>query len=278
MCTLIVGQEVLAPGTVVLAANRDEDPARPSAGPGVLVVEPRVIGGKDLQAGGTWLALREARAAVAMLNRRPPAELPARDPLRSRGLLALDVAAAAAEREPPSDPVEWVPGAFTQLRRLAGSALGLGGFFTAMAEDREHAFAPFSLVWAAPEGSWAYVHDTAGDRRAAIFPPGWHVMAHDDLDDRREPRVARLLDTLAGWRPTSFEEARSRLAALLGSHGGGEAGGSPAPPVCLHGERAGTVSSAMVLLGQGGPRYLHAPGPPCTHAFEDHTALFAGRS
>ncbi|HKQ57135.1 MAG TPA: NRDE family protein, partial [Candidatus Eisenbacteria bacterium] len=70
MCTLILGRDVVAPGTVLLAANRDEDPRRPSAPPMVLRERPRLVGGRDLQAGGTWLAVRDARAMVAILNRR----------------------------------------------------------------------------------------------------------------------------------------------------------------------------------------------------------------
>src|SRR6266850_923872 len=100
---------------VVIAANRDEDPARPSDPPGVLNESPRLVGGRDRRAGGTWLAVRERRAAVAMLNRRGVAgDAPGRpgagagvavgrgaaggDTLRSRGLLTLEVAKALADR------------------------------------------------------------------------------------------------------------------------------------------------------------------------------------
>ena len=61
MCTLILGIDVAGPDTVIAGANRDEDPARPSDPPGVLVASPRVVGGRDRRAGGTWLALREGR-------------------------------------------------------------------------------------------------------------------------------------------------------------------------------------------------------------------------
>src|SRR5262249_29501637 len=69
MCTLILGVEVVASGSVLLAANRDEDPARPADPPGVLSESPRLVGGRDRRAGGTWLAVRERRAVVALLNR-----------------------------------------------------------------------------------------------------------------------------------------------------------------------------------------------------------------
>jgi hypothetical protein len=277
MCTLIIGQDVLGPRTVLFGTNRDERFDRPSQDPAVLNDRPRVVGGRDLQARGTWLALREGRAAVALLNRRPPPDLPPRDQLRSRGLLTLEVAAApeAAEEPGPDDFAEEkllavVQSARPQLLAITGSRLGLGALQLARRQAREQRFAPFSLVWMAPEGSWAYMLDETGRRRAESLAPGWHVMAHDDADDRREPRVAWLLDALAGWKPRDFDQARERLQELLASHGK-----DGAPPVCLHGGYAGTVSAAIVFLGAGAPRYLHAPGSPCTNAFQDYSALLA---
>ena len=64
MCTLILARDVLGPRTILIGANRDERSSRPSAPPGVLRSEPRVVGGMDRQAGGTWLAVREGRAGV----------------------------------------------------------------------------------------------------------------------------------------------------------------------------------------------------------------------
>src|SRR5262245_44538547 len=92
MCTLIIGRDVLGPHSVVLAANRDEDPARASDPPMVLNEDPWVVGGRDRVAGGTWLAIRDGEAAVALLNRYEPGVPPPAGPLRSRGLLTLDVA------------------------------------------------------------------------------------------------------------------------------------------------------------------------------------------
>src|SRR5262249_58052465 len=104
VCTLLIGRDVTGPGQVLIAANRDEDPARPTDAPRVLVESPRIVGGRDRLAGGTWLALRaphaggagDLPAAVMLLNRPPiPRAAP---PRRSRGLLVLDVAAASDPR------------------------------------------------------------------------------------------------------------------------------------------------------------------------------------
>ena len=230
---------------LLLAANRDEDPARPSDGPRVLRGSPHVVGGRDARAGGTWLAIRERRAIVAILNRRPPAgpSPPPARPVPSRGLLALDVAAAG-----DGDP-----------RVLAAAASLL------LAAD---AYAPCSLVIAGPEAAFVVHHRGGRDVRSIEITAGWHVITHEDLDDRGEPRTRRLLEALDGFAPRSTDAALERLGALLATHG--EDG---LPPVCLHDGRMVTVSTARVVLGPGESRYLHGEGFACEAVLADHSAL-----
>ncbi len=249
MCTLILGIDVAGPDTVIAGANRDEDPARPSDPPGVLVASPRVVGGRDRRAGGTWLALREGPLLVAMLNRHdsaPPA--PTR---RSRGLLALEVAAgpdAAAGARPAID--------------RALHALGRDDY------------APFSLVVAVPGSCWLLAHEAAGAPRATSIGPGWHVLTHTELDDPREPRAARLLRELSGWEPRSPDEGLRGLADRLREHGTGEPAGPDA--VCIHDGRMVTVSSTRIWLDRLEARYLHVEGRPCVSPEVDHTSLLTG--
>jgi uncharacterized protein with NRDE domain len=243
MCTLILGRDVVAAGTLLLAANRDEDPARPSDPPAVLHDHPKVVGGRDRRAGGTWLAVREPGAVVAILNRRPgPDALPAER--RSRGALTLDVATVADDG-----------------RGLAAAALA-----RAVQAVEAAAYAPFTLVFATADNAWMMVHD--GDRNAVPreIPSGWHVLTHADLDDVREPRTAWLTRELAGWTPRDRADAEHRLEDLLRSHGDPAHG---VPPVCLHAGRMVTVSASMVWLAPGALRYRHAEGRPCEHPFED---------
>ncbi len=69
----------------MVAANRDEFRARPSAPPQAL--EKGIVGGKDLRSGGTWFGVNDRDLFVAVTNRRTPARGEAST---SRGLLALE--------------------------------------------------------------------------------------------------------------------------------------------------------------------------------------------
>jgi uncharacterized protein with NRDE domain len=240
MCTLILAVDVLGRDTLLLGANRDEDPSRPSDPPGILSPSPRVVGGRDRRSGGTWLAVRASGRVVAILNRRVGDGIPAPDPrLRSRGLLALDVAGA-------DDP-----------RDTATAAL-----------DRDR-FAPFTLVVASPGDAWALEYDGL-HARIVTLEPGWHVITHERTDDRGEPRTAWLLDQIARTRPATRADAEARVVELLR-----DPGDSSHPAVCIHEGRMVTVSAARVWLAPGERSYAHAEGRPCEAPFRSYDALLA---
>ncbi len=269
MCTLIIGRDVVLPGSVLLAANRDEDPGRLSDPPGVLSGAPRLVGGRDRHAGGTWLAVREARAVVAILNRRDPSgepASPAHDD-RSRGSLVLEVA-AAGEEEPSGSAT--AANSLEPLHATAGGGLSRAALRRAAAALAAARYAPCTLLFASPQACWLMALESDGAPRFEPLASGWHVLTHADLDDPREPRTARLTRDLAGFTPGSLEEAEQRLDELLRSHGDSAAG---VPAVCLHEGRMVTVSSSSVWLAPGEARYRHAEGRPCEHMFVDQSHL-----
>ena len=237
MCTLILGLGIFGPGSLLLGANRDESPQRPSADPGVLVESPRVVGGRDLVSGGTWLAIREGRFVTALMNRRP-APGDTRDPstFRSRGLLCLDAAAA-------------------------------GGRDAALRLVRRDSFAPCTLVGAGLDGEAWTLEAGAGEPRVRAIARGWHVITHQDVDDVTEPRTRWILEDIADKRPASLPEAFDLMAGYLRWHGSPER-----PAVCLHREIFPTVSSTLLALGATNG-YRHASGPPCITPYEDCTSL-----
>ena len=240
---MILGLGILGPGSLLLGANRDESPRRASTDPIVLVEAPRVVGGRDLVSGGTWLAIREARFVTALMNRRPvPGD--ARDPatLRSRGLLCLDAAADSR----------------------------LDAVLTLLNHD---SYAPCTLVGVGVDGeAWALAAG-AGEPRVQAIARGWHVITHQDLDDPGEPRTRWVLEDIAEKRPGSVEEAFELLAGYLRWQGD-----EKRPAVCIHRDVFPTVSSSLIALGvREGPRYRHASGPPCVTPYRDFTPLLSSQ-
>jgi uncharacterized protein with NRDE domain len=88
MCLLIFSHGIDPRYPLVLAANRDEFHARPTAAATFWAEHPQLLAGRDLEQGGTWMGLtREGRFAAITNCRDPARTAPAP---RSRGELPLD--------------------------------------------------------------------------------------------------------------------------------------------------------------------------------------------
>ena len=94
MCLLIALSRTVDGAPLMIGANRDELYGRPATAMTVLQDSgPRLLGGRDHLAGGTWLAVSE-HGVVAGLTNQPVTSGPRRDPAkRSRGELPLMFAA-----------------------------------------------------------------------------------------------------------------------------------------------------------------------------------------
>jgi uncharacterized protein with NRDE domain len=184
MCVLAMWLGIDPKRPLLVAANRDESPARPSAPPSEL--EGGVVAGRDLRSGGTWLGINRQGLFVAVTNRRSPAAGP---DAHSRGLLALETLRC---RKLPC--VEGIV-----ERRV-----------------REHPMSGFNLV-AVVEGQGLCLHYDGTLRRAA-FRAGVHVVSSDrDLDDPAMPEKV-VVDRFASDHPGLPDE--EGLKALLASHEG----------------------------------------------------------
>jgi uncharacterized protein with NRDE domain len=84
MCLIVIGVRVAPQFPLLVAANRDEQHARPAAPAAWWPDAPHVLGGRDLAAGGTWLAMDRRGRFAAVTNVRDAAR-PAG--MRSRGSL-----------------------------------------------------------------------------------------------------------------------------------------------------------------------------------------------
>lgn len=86
MCLILIAHQVHADWPLVIAANRDEFRNRPSVAADWWPQAP-VLGGRDLRAGGTWLAVNRAGRFCAVTNYREM--VPADSARRSRGEVPL---------------------------------------------------------------------------------------------------------------------------------------------------------------------------------------------
>jgi uncharacterized protein with NRDE domain len=73
MCLVLIAWRVDADHPCVVAANRDEFHARPAAAAEWWSDRPRILAGRDLKAGGTWLGITRAGRFAALTNYRDPA-------------------------------------------------------------------------------------------------------------------------------------------------------------------------------------------------------------
>ena len=134
MCLLVFAWQPEAEHPLVVAANRDERLDRPACSLCVLRDRaPRILGGRDELAGGTWLATNENGVVVGLTNSPSPG---GRDTTkRSRGELPLIVAAAPAAADGVASLCRMVePGQYNPAWLLAGDRQSL--FYVELAADR----------------------------------------------------------------------------------------------------------------------------------------------
>jgi len=239
VCTILLAWRYSSVAPIVLAANRDELIARPSAPPCILTASPLILGGRDLVAGGTWLAVGVDGAICAVTNRHPAEGPPvAPDPTRrSRG--EIPVALLTADRAD-------VP---ARLRDLGPGR-----------------YNPVNVLWADEDRALVAHVDDSGPVRVVELAPGPHVLTTRDVDDARNPKVAMLLSGMHRVLAAGGDaDVIAGLRAMLADHT--SASDSPVDAACIHGDVYGTVSASTVVAGSGQLVYEHAPVRPCVTPF-----------
>jgi uncharacterized protein with NRDE domain len=88
VCLILLGWRVHDDYPLVVAANRDEYFARPALPAAFWPDAPALLGGRDREAGGTWLGVTRGGRFAALTNFRDPARQ--RPGLPSRGRLTVD--------------------------------------------------------------------------------------------------------------------------------------------------------------------------------------------
>ena len=231
MCTLLLAWQVDPARPLIVAANRDEFYARPSAmaasWPRASAADPEVVAGRDLQAGGTWLGVTRAGRFAALTNvREPGVATPPGAP--SRGQLVADF-----------------------LRGRASPASYLAAL-------RPESYAGFNLLVGDRDALW-YLSNRSGPARA--LGPGVYGVANAALNTPW-PKVRRGRTALAAVVARG-EVTGAALLALLADRSSGPDSELPDTGVGLVMERLlspllvasasyGTCSStALVIYGDG---------------------------
>jgi uncharacterized protein with NRDE domain len=257
VCLLIVLSRLDADTPLVVAANRDERTDRPAVAATVLVPSgPRILGGRDELAGGTWLAVNEHGLVAGLTNR--PSAAGRDESKRSRGELPL----ALAGHENATSAVE------DFVQRFRGDDYNSAWLLVG---DRRSLYHVQVGEAGAPEveelGPGAYV--LANGPLHAPAPKTDHVRQRvDEIAASPGSRWLPLLQSVLSdhWHPAEPPEPPP--------------GGPPRPvelgAACVHTEGYGTRSAALVSVPAAGlPHLLVADGPPCTTPFADVDALWS---
>jgi uncharacterized protein with NRDE domain len=118
MCLIFAALDAHPDYALVVAANRDEFYDRPTAPAAFWPEHPHILGGRDLRAGGTWLAIDRRGRFAAVTNYRQGEREPA--VRRSRGLLVSDYLASGIGAGGYIDRVEREGAEYNGFNLLAG--------------------------------------------------------------------------------------------------------------------------------------------------------------
>lgn len=243
MCTLALFFNVFDGYPLLVAANRDERYERPSLPPSLIAANPKILAGKDLTAGGTWLGVNEFGLVAAILNRRTNRDGTTRVQLRSRGLLCLDL---------------------LRLRTARAAREFLG-------RHRE-TYNPFTLLYADDKSAGIAFNQ---EERITLrsLRPGLHVFSSaaevDTASGKADRAGSRFMAGAAALSPQIGSTAwLDRFKTLLGDHTC-ISDEQPRDAVCVHGPESGTVSSSVILFSATQRRFetYFCAGPPCQNAF-----------
>jgi uncharacterized protein with NRDE domain len=242
MCLIAFHWQPDGPTPLVLAANRDEFYERPTA-PLAWWEGGRILAGRDLRAGGTWLGVTRDGRLAAITNHRDPAQ--ASPDRASRGRI----------------PVAYLEG-----------NLGARAFLEQLRAQADD-YNPFNLLLF--DGRDLLGYESRQDR-IVPFAPGIHAVSNGAFDEPW-PKVERIR---AGLAQDNVDD--EGLLALLGESDPVEDSRLPQTGVSLEWERGlspvfvrlptyGTRASTVLRLGRGSVSVLEQrfswEGPEGRQAF-----------
>jgi uncharacterized protein with NRDE domain len=248
VCLLIAFSRVVPGWPLIVAANRDERLDRPAEPLTVLRANgPRTAGGRDLMAGGTWLAVND-HGVVAGLTNKPATE--GRDPTkRSRGEIPLALTAASSAEESVS-------------------------IFRDTASPSD-----YNPCWAlvGDRSSLYYLDITQAAGVGTVeLPPGIHILENNSLEEASS-KTDHVKHLLGDVRKLRVDQVQARLRRVVTDHTINRAPAddsdraqlaSRASACCVHTEEYGTRTSMLIRLSSSPakpPEIWTSDGPPCTN-------------
>jgi uncharacterized protein with NRDE domain len=251
VCTLAVYFRAFDGFPLIIAANRDEHFDRPSSSPNLLPTTPKIVSGRDLRAGGTWLGFNERGLVVAILNRHLNDDFPLLPNARSRGALCMDLL---------------MQNSVTEANELL----------------REHRvrYNPFTVLFADPRRAYV-AHNEDQTILSQRLDAGLHVFssaADFELHSSKARRAEALFAEVKNRMPLlGFDLSASIkvLQAVLADHSLPQGSTNPGDAICVHRETSGTVSSSILFFSQSSSRFdsYYCEGPPCRNCFGDSLKL-----
>jgi len=260
MCTIIAISRHHPTLPLIVAANRDEWYAREATPPQVLHDSPRVVAGKDVSAGGTWLGAAGTGLFVGLTNQRQWGPKPRRP--RSRGRLVLDALSSGS-----------VAGVHALLDASDPRELGELNLFYGDATQLHVAYGR---------------HDAGRFVREAVGP-GVHVLANDVIGSPHFPKATRAERRVAEVAKEPWDRLRPELEEVLADGSTPPLAEVPEPPagavsrefarrlqaICVRTPEYGTRSATLLAIDEGGVReHLFADGAPDETRFEDVRGLY----
>lgn len=135
MCLVLIAWRVDAQFPFLLAANRDEFHARPAAAAAWWRYHPRLLAGRDLQAGGTWLGVTRTGRFAALTNYRGAEQRRVDAP--SRGSLVVDMLESGDSVARGLDHLREVGPRYNGFNLIFSDGESLGIYESAMEHGRE---------------------------------------------------------------------------------------------------------------------------------------------
>src|SRR5262249_39125282 len=197
---------------LIIAANRDEHFDRPTAPPSLWPTEPKILAGKDLLAGGTWLGVNEHGLSVGILNRRSRGGPDPLNQTRSRGLLCLDL---------------------LSLKSAADAH--------AFVDRHQELYQPFTVVFVDPSEAWI-AYNVEQQIKAHQLDKALHVCSsavefavRSEKGDRAHVQFSRALEEARSNCSDKSLWVRS-LRKVLGDHTLGDGSDEARDAICVHGD------------------------------------------